>query len=172
VSTVFITLKTTGLRYLLSSGVGASIASLTIKIRLMSSADSSWLGAQATMCTYVLSPSLRIARTDVLSHRIIETNIALIVGCMPASAQFVSVYIRGSSFIKSLRSRGRTRDASAPSKDVITFGSNQTPRRNTYYELTDTMLLETQATIRDDTSERDHHHAKSSSTQSRVEQAG
>ncbi|EED23498.1 conserved hypothetical protein [Talaromyces stipitatus ATCC 10500] len=138
-------------------GVGASIASLIIKIRLMSSADSSWLGAQATMCT------------------IIETNIALIVGCMPSFAQFVTVYVRGSTFIKSLRSRllsgsGRTRNASAPSKDVITFGSNQPPRRNNYYELTDTMLLETQTTIRDDTSEMDHH-SKSSSTQSRVEQA-
>ncbi|EEA23198.1 hypothetical protein TMatcc_002055 [Talaromyces marneffei ATCC 18224] len=138
-------------------GVGASVASLIIKIRLMSSADSSWLGAQATMCT------------------IVETNIALIVGCMPAFAHFVSVYIRGSTFIKTLRSRlmsgtGRTRNVSAPSKDVITFGSNQPPRRNNYFELTDTMLLETRSPMVDGRLEMDHH-AKSSSTQSGVENA-
>lgn len=133
-------------------GVGASIASLIIKIRLMSSTDSSWLGAQATMCS------------------LIETNIALIVGCMPAFAQFVTIYVGGSAFIKSLRSRllsrsGPTRDSTVPSKDVpndhslklASYGSKQPPRRNNYYELTDTMLLETQTTIQGDPSEVDHH---------------
>jgi hypothetical protein len=85
--------------------------------------------------------------------------------------------------MKSLRSRllsrsGPTRDTSAPSKDVpndhslklATYGSKQPPRRNNYYELTDTMLLETRMTIQGDPSEVDHH-SESSSTQSRVEQA-
>lgn len=80
---------------------------------------------------------------------------------MPAFAQFVAVYVRGSPFIKSLRRSRlltrsvRTREPSTPSKDVST-GSNPPPRRNNYYELTDTMLLETRATIPDDTAEMDN----------------
>jgi hypothetical protein len=68
-------------------GVAASVVSLYFKIKLLSSHDLSWLGAEASLCS------------------LIETNIAIIVGCMPACAHFLSPGAGASSFFKSLRSR-------------------------------------------------------------------
>ncbi|KAI0168095.1 hypothetical protein BJ166DRAFT_577606 [Pestalotiopsis sp. NC0098] len=72
-------------------GVGASIASLVCRIELAwYSTDSSWLAAITAMCS------------------LIETNIAIIVGCMPAFAQIVTRLVEtigGSTIFKALRSR-------------------------------------------------------------------
>lgn len=100
-----------------------------------------------------------------LLTRFIEINIAIIVGCMPAFAHFVSLHIKGSGFIRSLRSRligsggnqGESSNAASNNSPVHlkTFGSNQKPRRNRYQEMSDTLLLETQPTIYGDASDGD-----------------
>jgi hypothetical protein len=104
--------------------------------------------------------------------------VAIIVGCMPAFTQVVTGNMGGSAFLKSLRSRllGGSSSGGASSKVVSnehapklsTFGSNQAPRRNNYYELTDTLLLKTQATIQGDESEMDKQ-SKPDSTHSGTE---
>ncbi|KAF2992885.1 hypothetical protein E8E14_000146 [Neopestalotiopsis sp. 37M] len=119
-------------------GVGASIVSLVFKVQLLKSTDVGWLTAITSMAS------------------LIETNIAIIVGCMPSLPQFATHTIGGSSFFKSLRSRllGSTgqpskgksdEDMSGPGGPMPTFGAiDQTPRRKDYYELTDSTLLKTQ----------------------------
>lgn len=74
---------------------------------------------------------------------------------MPAFSYFTATYITGSSFIKSLRSRllPTSRNSSKNSKavsnehdpEIVTFGGGG-PRRKNYFELTDSMLLKTDAT--------------------------
>lgn len=102
---------------------------------------------------------------------------AIIVGCMPACAQLVRVQISGSAFLKSLRTRLLgSRSGGASSKvvsnehkpKVNTFGSNQSPRRNDYYEISDSMLLKTQATVQDDAIEMQQ--SKPDTTHSSTEQ--
>ncbi|KAK0747390.1 hypothetical protein B0T21DRAFT_277230 [Apiosordaria backusii] len=139
-------------------GVAASVVSLVFKLRILSSNDSNWLAAITSMASLV------------------ETNIALIVGCMPACAQLAKVYIGESAFYKSLRSRllpssrgGSLSKENVPQVHVATFGSNQTPRRKEYYELTDTQLLETRTGTRDDASDM-YQKSKSESTDSGAEQ--
>ncbi|RYP68176.1 hypothetical protein DL771_006826 [Monosporascus sp. 5C6A] len=88
-----------------------------------------------------------------------ETNVAIIVGCMPAFASFATVTIGSSDFFKSLRSRllghggqstrsktsssGRTCGQAKPAG--VTYGERQSPRRNDYYKLSDTTLIMSQA---------------------------
>ena len=87
---------------------------------------------------------------------------------MPAFAQFATVTVGGSAFFKSLRSRllgssGKSAKSNSgyevsggPVKTPASFGSNQTPRRKNYYELTDSALLKSQGdTVLGDTSEGD-----------------
>ncbi|KAK6197108.1 hypothetical protein LQW54_010903 [Pestalotiopsis sp. IQ-011] len=121
-------------------GVGASIVSVVVKIRLLKSTDVGWLTAITSMAS------------------LIETNIAIIVGCMPSLPQFATHTIGGSSFFQSIRSRllgssghaskgnGKSEEGmSGPDKPMVTFGgTDQTPRRKNYYELTDSTLLKTQ----------------------------
>lgn len=96
-------------------------------------------------------------------YRLIETNIAIIVGCMPAFAQVVTVHILGSQFFKSMHTRllgssgrrgksSKTRVASNEQlPEIVTFGANQGRRKyNEPWELTDTALLRTNATVMGD----------------------
>lgn len=85
---------------------------------------------------------------------------------MPAFAQLVKVHISGSAFLKSIRTRLLgSRSGSSSSKVVSnehapklnTFGSNQAPRRNNYSELSDSILLKTQATVQDEVQEMVQH---------------
>ncbi|KAK4186806.1 hypothetical protein QBC35DRAFT_500328 [Podospora australis] len=118
-------------------GVGASVVSLVFKAKMLSSDDSNWLGAVISIAS------------------LIETNVTLIVGCMPACAQLAKVYIGESALYKSLRShlvfpsRGGTSANKqmnhTPQDHLATFGSPDTPRRKHYYGLTDTQLLATQS---------------------------
>ncbi|KJZ71910.1 hypothetical protein HIM_08666 [Hirsutella minnesotensis 3608] len=131
--------------------VAASVASLVIKIEFLSSTDSAWLAALISVCS------------------LIEASVAIIVGCMPACAHFLTPQ-RGASKctlfnMKSLLSRLRLylklgsdlRGASANMNQSESNEQTHAPRRNQelprrmkYYELTDTALLETQTTRRDD----------------------
>ncbi|KAI0965078.1 hypothetical protein F4678DRAFT_344530 [Xylaria arbuscula] len=135
-------------------GVAASIVSLVYKVEILSSTDSAWLAGISSLTS------------------LIETNIAIIVGSMPAFAPVASSKVTGSSFFRSLRSRllGTRRttqsksggengsygdDSNKPA--LATFGSNQTPRRNKYYELNDTALLRSQGnTMLDHVGEEEH----------------
>lgn len=127
-------------------GIAASVVSLVYKVKILSSSDSSWLAGITSMCS------------------LIEVNIAIIVGCMPAFAQVVTVHVIGSPFFRSLRTRllgssvGRSssRSKSGSKKqlpDLVTFGARQSPRRGDPYEMTDTVLLNTKGTVVDDAGE-------------------
>jgi hypothetical protein len=85
-------------------------------------------------------------------NRLIETNIAIIVGCMPAFAHIATRHL-GSGFFRSLRSRllggsgqlskhsGSGMSSEQANKPtLVTFGQNQTPRRK-HRGLNDTSLL-------------------------------
>jgi hypothetical protein len=95
--------------------------------------------------------------------RQVETNVAIIVGCLPSFAHLL--HTGGSAVFRSLRSRllgvvggGRGGSSSSPSGDelkeerpkVATFDSGHPHRRRNYYELTDTFLLRSQDTALDD----------------------
>ncbi|KAI3317204.1 hypothetical protein HD806DRAFT_551018 [Xylariaceae sp. AK1471] len=154
-------------------GVGASVVSLAFKIEILSSTDSAWLAAITSLTS------------------LIEVNIAIIVGCMPAFASFATNTIGGSTFFKSLRSRLLgSRGQSSKSKSsgssgdhvksprLATFGSNQTPRRKKYYELNESALLKTQGnTMLGDPADEEHEmhemhemHSKPGSTRTEAEQ--
>ncbi|KAL9109063.1 MAG: hypothetical protein Q9227_006303 [Pyrenula ochraceoflavens] len=137
----------------LYSGVGASVLSLAFKIEILSSADSAWLAALSSMSS------------------MIEVNIAIIVGCMPAFAQLVTVTIGESAFFKSLRSRllgshgqsaksksdGKGSGGQAKPPALATFGANQMPRRKKYFELSESALLKSQGdTIQGDSIHEEH----------------
>ncbi|KJZ77354.1 hypothetical protein HIM_03078 [Hirsutella minnesotensis 3608] len=122
--------------------VAASVVSLVFKIEILSSTDSAWLAALTSMCS------------------LIETNVAIVVGCMPACAHLLTPPKGGSTFFKSLRSRllgssgrgvsSKQSESSEKAPKLGTFGATQDPRRMKYYELTDTALLGTQTTRHDD----------------------
>ncbi|KAI0398836.1 hypothetical protein F4802DRAFT_611348 [Xylaria palmicola] len=138
-------------------GVAASIVSLVFKVKILSSTDSAWLAGATSLAS------------------LIETNIAIIVGCMPAFAHVANKKMIGSNFFRTLRSRllgspgqsGRSGQSKSGgtggSADqanravLVTFGSNQAPRRKDYYELNDTNLLKSQGnTMVDYTGEEEH----------------
>lgn len=93
--------------------------------------------------------------------RLVETNVAIIVSCLPSFAHLL--HAGGLAFFRSLRSRllgvvgGSGGYSSNPSGDerkeerpkVATFGSGQQHRRRNYYELTDTFLLRSHDTAVD-----------------------
>ncbi|KAI0414247.1 hypothetical protein F5X98DRAFT_257095 [Xylaria grammica] len=146
-------------------GVAASVVSLAFKIEIVSSADSAWLAAI----------------TSLLS--LIETNIAIFVGCMPAFSHFAANSTSGAAFFRSLRTRllgswgqssgskskseGSSGQPPASTPKLATFGSNQTPRhkKKNYFELTDTLLrTENQTTLGDAAAEEHEMHSKPAST--------
>ncbi|KAK4164099.1 hypothetical protein QBC43DRAFT_379012 [Cladorrhinum sp. PSN259] len=138
-------------------GVAASVVSLVFKLKILTSKDSNWLAAITSMASLV------------------ETNIALIVGCMPACAHLAKIYIGESAFYKSIKSRllsisggGTATNENAPQVHVATIGSDQSPRRKQYYELTDTQLLETQTGTQNETWDMDNK-SRSDSTASAPE---
>ncbi|KAI6080186.1 hypothetical protein F4821DRAFT_276623 [Hypoxylon rubiginosum] len=148
-------------------GVGASVVSVVFKARSISSQDSGWLTGIIAMAS------------------LIETNIAIIVVCMPSIPQLTTVTIGGSAFFRSLRSRlirnsGRSANSKSGSDglggknkapSLVTFGANQTPRRNNYFELSDSALLETHGdTMLVEGAEEEHEmQAKPSSIQREAE---
>ncbi|KAI1074415.1 hypothetical protein F5B20DRAFT_563668 [Whalleya microplaca] len=117
-------------------GIIASVLSLVYRVRLLHTMDATWWSTVVAVCALV------------------ETNVAIIVSCMPALAQLLKLHFGASTFFKSLRSRllGLTGGSDkSPSADgstedrpkLATFGAAQSPRRRNYYELTDTALLNT-----------------------------
>ncbi|KAI1120717.1 hypothetical protein F5Y10DRAFT_283077 [Nemania abortiva] len=130
-------------------GVGANVVSLVFKVKLLRLTDVGWLAAITNIASLV------------------ETNIAIIVGCMPALAQLASTASRGTDFFRSLWSRllgtprysskSKSREGTSKGEgqdgtpSLVTFGRNQTPRRNNYHELTNNSLLKSQrgTTVRD-----------------------
>lgn len=92
-----------------------------------------------------------------INASLIETNIAIIVGCVPAFAHFAGKAIWGSTFFKSLRSRflgsrgqsgksmsGVSSKHKPKTPELVTFGNLQGPKRKNYTELSDTALLNTE----------------------------
>ncbi|KAI1345672.1 hypothetical protein F5Y01DRAFT_322979 [Xylaria sp. FL0043] len=135
-------------------GVAASIVSLVFKVKILSSTDSAWLAGASSLAS------------------LIETNIAIIVGCMPAFAHVANNKMAGSGFFRSLRSRllgsrGKSNQSKSEGTGgsgdqgrrptLVTFGSNQVPRRKKYLELNDDSLLRTQGnTMLGHTGEEEH----------------
>ncbi|KAI1098021.1 hypothetical protein F4804DRAFT_325899 [Jackrogersella minutella] len=124
-------------------GIAASALSLAYRIQLLHTTDSLWPQTITTLCALV------------------ETNVAIIVGCMPAFAQLWKLHISKSAFFLSLRSQllnftgGSSNSTPGDGFEedrpkIVTFGSAETPRRRDYYELTDTAILRSQVTVLDD----------------------
>lgn len=90
-------------------------------------------------------------------ERIIENNVAIIVGSLPAFAGFMRKYVAQSSVYKSLRSM--LFSSSLDSKDdrqqkdsIKTFGGSGKQRKKlSYYELSDRTTLKSQITVPDET---------------------
>ncbi|KAI5921810.1 hypothetical protein F4810DRAFT_325326 [Camillea tinctor] len=119
-------------------GVTASVIALAYRIKLVMSADSTWQQAALWMAI------------------VVENNVAIIVGSMPAFANFIRIYVSETKAFKSLQSmlRGSRNDSSkdiqkAPQgPELATFGSPR-PRGPSYYELTDSAIMRTQLTTND-----------------------
>lgn len=98
-------------------------------------------------------------RTTIYSSfaSLIESNVAIIVGCMPAFSQLWKIHVGGSDFFKSLRSRLRGKSSMGSnnsgdkdkngSPEMVAWAHTQPPgvRRNNY-EMSDTNLLKSQVT--------------------------
>ncbi|RWA11964.1 hypothetical protein EKO27_g3138 [Xylaria grammica] len=171
-------------------GVAGSVVSLVFKVKLLQSADVGWITSIVNIARYLATPLVSplppprsvYAANKTRNISLVETNIAIIVGCMPALAHVTSAGGWGSGFFKSLRSRllgtlrfssksrsreGTTKDGGqdgAPS--LVTFGRNQTPRRNNYYELTNNSLLKSQGDTMVGDAAEDHHEAQPNSSTS------
>ncbi|RYP58942.1 hypothetical protein DL769_008747 [Monosporascus sp. CRB-8-3] len=123
-------------------GVAASVAALVFRVRLLYSEDSTWEQARLAICV------------------VVENNVAIIVGCMPIIANFMRLHMAELSIIRSMRTklRGSSNNHSYESSKVMpslpngTFGSPNMPRRppHQYYELTDSVLMQTQITVTDE----------------------
>ncbi|KAF3760404.1 hypothetical protein M406DRAFT_283563, partial [Cryphonectria parasitica EP155] len=70
-------------------GVTASALSLVYRVQLLDATDTLWPQSIVSICALV------------------ESNVAIIVGCMPGFAQLLKLHAGGSNFFKSLRSRVR-----------------------------------------------------------------
>ena len=101
-------------------------------------------------------PSVYRANVLPLSS-LVETNVAIIVECMPAFTQLLKVYVGRSAISHSLRLRFLCGSSSGPSGDgskeerpqLATFGTNHPARRRNYYELADTALPKSQVAVGD-----------------------
>ncbi|KAH7304303.1 hypothetical protein B0I35DRAFT_454804 [Stachybotrys elegans] len=129
------------------SAVLVSVLSLIYRIELNNTNDASWPQSQVAICA-----------------SLVETNVALIVCCMPAAAQLFKIHVGGSAIVKYLRSRLRgatSRSGSDPSSDwskdnkakAATFGSGPQNGRRNYYELTEASLLKSQVVASGDRSQ-------------------
>ncbi|KAI1850163.1 hypothetical protein JX266_004542 [Neoarthrinium moseri] len=127
-------------------GIIASVLSLVYRVQLLETTDAMWRQAIVAMCA------------------LIETNVAIIVGCMPTLAQTLRSHLGFPNLLRSLRSRllgvtGHTdsRPSDGVSNEEIpklaTIGSARPARRGEYYELTDTATLQTQVTAQNNTIE-------------------
>ncbi|KAI7775502.1 hypothetical protein LA080_006745 [Diaporthe eres] len=108
-------------------GVVASVVALVYRVEILYRTDPTWRQGASGMAILV------------------ENNVAIIVGSMPAVATFVRVYVSESTIIKTLRSKIRRTHDSELSKDprssfrkpnLATFGSPNVQRPGNY-ELTD-----------------------------------
>ncbi|GAW15331.1 hypothetical protein ANO14919_047400 [Xylariales sp. No.14919] len=119
-------------------GIVASVISLVFRVALLGFVDSGWqLG--------------RLAITIV-----VENNVAIIVGSLPAFTNFLRIYVSQTALYKSIRSKlslasnsyapdsGQKDSSEKP--ELWTFGSPQ-KRQPQYDQLTDSVILKTQATI-------------------------
>ncbi|KAJ3579985.1 hypothetical protein NPX13_g576 [Xylaria arbuscula] len=123
------------------AGIVASVGSLAYRVILLHSDDRIW------------------QQNIVTIFALVETNVAIIVSCMPAFAQMLKVHVTGSAAFKSFRTLllgGSSNNTGADSEDgvkdrtqLVTFGANQTPRWRRYQELSDTAILNTQTTAVD-----------------------
>ncbi|KAK7708154.1 hypothetical protein SLS64_006976 [Diaporthe eres] len=111
---------------------------------------------------------------------LVENNVAIIVGSMPAVATFVRIYVSESTIIKTLRSKIRLTHDTELSKDprsslrkpnLATFGSPNVQRPGNY-ELTDPTITAAQVIpdeqyllSRNHTAESHHPNAHPNSTE-------
>lgn len=129
-------------------GLVASVVCMVFRIKLLGLDDSTWQSGKVAI------PIL------------IENNVAIIVGSMPAFASFLRAYGPDLSFFKSLR----TRLLRGNSKGDLSFGSTQPlpqkPREfdssppskdGPYYELSEPGFLESQVTTAHDTENKAKH---------------
>lgn len=95
------------------------------------------------------------AQVILTTSSLVENNVAIIVGSMPAFASFLRIYVSGSSFFKTLRSKltpGSSKGESALDSNDLplppklgTFGSSH-PKKAPYHELSEPGYLESQIT--------------------------
>ncbi|KAH8892600.1 hypothetical protein GQ53DRAFT_822805 [Thozetella sp. PMI_491] len=116
-----------------SIGVIASIVDLAYCVKLLDLEDSTWSEASVSITT------------------IVENNVAIIVGSMPAFANFFKVQVVQSNSFQSFRSRfskkglGTSDFHSDPHTPIRTFGSSG-QKQHHYYELDENALLRSQCT--------------------------
>ncbi|KAI0003883.1 hypothetical protein F4779DRAFT_630576 [Xylariaceae sp. FL0662B] len=128
-------------------GVVASVIALVFRVELLHNEDSTWQQARLAICV------------------VVENSMAIVVGSMPAFANFVRLHVAELWPIRSLRSKfhssrtgysyGSSAAGAAPLPNG-TFGSPPRKPPHHYYELTDTTLMQTQVTAPD---EEIHHTA-------------
>lgn len=92
---------------------------------------------------------------------LIESNVAIIVGCMPAFSHFWKQYVGGSALLKSLRSRLRGKGSISSntseqtdkisSPELAPWAAAKPPGRQRYhYDLPDANISESQVTSSED----------------------
>ncbi|KAI1177089.1 hypothetical protein F4777DRAFT_543702 [Nemania sp. FL0916] len=116
-------------------GIVASGVCLVYRIKLLSNYDSTWTAANAHIPI------------------IVENNVAITVGSLPAFSHFLRIYVADSVLYKRLRSKisttrirsGSSKSGSSSPKPAIwTFGQGKRPRE--FHELTDSAILNTDVT--------------------------
>ncbi|KAK9423295.1 hypothetical protein SUNI508_04189 [Seiridium unicorne] len=121
-----------------SAGVVASIVDLVYCVELLDFEDSTWREACVSITT------------------IVENNVAIIVGSMPAFATFLKVHVAQSTSVQALLSRfsKKKQDTSGFQSDqqtpLRTFGSSE-PKGHPYYALTESALLKSQCSTSGET---------------------
>ncbi|KAM4066412.1 hypothetical protein HRG_000516 [Hirsutella rhossiliensis] len=115
----------------------ASVVALVYRTKLLRIDDTTWNQA----CTSIAV--------------LIENNVAIVVGAMPAFASFLRIHVSDLVLFRSLRSKLRPNGnsgfspsnskASSPKKELATIGSP--PRQRLYYELSETALVKSQTTV-------------------------
>ncbi|KAK0616094.1 hypothetical protein B0T17DRAFT_540195 [Bombardia bombarda] len=118
-------------------GVAASVIALVYRIELLGNDDSTWQQACLAVCV------------------VAENNVAIVVGSMPAFANFMRLHVAELPTIRSLRSKlwsGSSNDKSGfgssgeVANPVATFGSPQPRKPAAYYELTESAIMRSQFT--------------------------
>ncbi|KAI0891048.1 hypothetical protein F4806DRAFT_484457 [Annulohypoxylon nitens] len=121
-------------------GIVASVVCLVYRIKLLSQNDSGWRSGGVSIAI------------------IVENNVAIIVGSLPAFSNFLRIHISQSTFYKSLQSKLSSRSGghisdteqggSWPKRTAWTYGSPQS-RKPQYQELSDSVILMSHVTVPD-----------------------